>query len=156
MDSQKMLSQSGGFIKRGWAEFRDFAFKGNMLDLAIAVVIGAAFKTVIDSMVNDIVTPIIQFALSHLGGSKEMAGIHVVSPWAIHLSNLVGALINFLITAFVIFVIFVKLIGAFMKRASAPPPPSEPTTKECPMCLSMIPIKARKCANCTSDLPVPA
>jgi large conductance mechanosensitive channel len=146
-----------GIIKRGWAEFRDFAFKGNMIDLAIAVVIGASFKTVIDAVVSDIIQPLIGYFfwiplnLKLLDYSATWKGIG--HEWALHLNHLVGAFINFAIVAFAVFVTMVKIAGAVVKRVSDVPAPSEPTTKECPMCLSNIPIKARKCAFCTSDLP---
>jgi len=146
-----------GFIKSGWAEFRDFAFKGNMIDLAIAVVIGAAFSKVINAFVDEIIYPLIGYVfwmpfnmgwLEHIDFWKKFG-----LDWAHHAHLLVGALINFTIIAFAVFITMVKLAGAVVKKVSDVPAPTEPTTKECPMCLSNIPIKARKCAFCTSDLP---
>ena len=77
-------------------------------------------------------------------------------PWTIgriKIGNFIAELINFLLVAFAVFLVIVKLLGSVMKRVGGTPAPSEPTTKECPFCLSVIPIKARKCAHCTADLP---
>jgi large conductance mechanosensitive channel len=68
----------------------------------------------------------------------------------------IGAMINFLLVAAAVFIVIVKLLGSVMKHVSKPPGPSEPTTKECPRCLSLIPIKATKCSHCTADLIAPA
>ncbi len=153
MDTHKMLDESGGFIKRGWAEFRDFAFKGNMIDLAVAVVIGGAFGKIVTAIVNDIIMPLVAYALKILHVPTEYQTWHV---GAFRVGDLMAEILNFIIVALAVFIIIVKLLGALMKKASAPPAPSEPTTKESPMCLSTTPIKARKCAHCTSDLPVTA
>jgi large conductance mechanosensitive channel len=121
-----------------------------MIDLAVAVIIGAAFGQVISSLANDVIMRAISYLIPANAsytdwtiGSKEK-GILV--------GKFLGALVNFLIVALAVFVVVVKLMGAVLKRA-APPAPSEPTQKECPFCLSNIPIKARKCAHCTADLP---
>jgi len=136
-----------------WQEFKDFAFKGNMIDLAVGVIIGAAFGRVVSSLVDHVLMPLL--AAAGAGGK----GYENWSVW-IHGSEVkygqfIGAVINFLIIAVVIFVIIVKVLGSVIKR-TAPPAPSEPTQKECPLCLSTIPIKARKCSHCTADLPVTA
>lgn len=129
------------------SEFKQFAFQGNMLDLAVAVVIGAAFGDVIKSLSNDI----IMGAVTSIGGG-DVTGL----GWAwrnIHFGAFLGALLHFLIIAAAVFFFVVKIIGGAMKKLSAPPPaPSEPVTKECPMCCSVIPIKAVRCPQCTSDL----
>jgi large conductance mechanosensitive channel len=135
-----------------WTEFKSFAFKGNMLDLAVGVIIGAAFGTVISSLVNDILMPL----LASIGaGGKGYEGLTVVvNGSTISYGKFIGALINFFIVALAIFVVIVKIVGSLMKKATAAPPaPSEPVTKECPLCLSVIPIKAKKCGHCTADLP---
>jgi large conductance mechanosensitive channel len=144
-----------GFIKTGWGEFRDFAFKGNMIDLAIAVVIGAAFGKVIDAVVKEIIQPVINCIfwipthLSLMHDPEILKGLG--EKLAMHMSNLVSALINFVIIAFAVFITMVKISSALMKKMTAPPT-TGPITKECPQCLSNIPIKARKCAFCTSEL----
>jgi large conductance mechanosensitive channel len=154
MKSTEILGQSGGFLKRSWAEFRDFAFKGNLVDLAIGFVIGGAFKSVVDAFINEIFVPIINHVTALFFKTGEGTAV-LPEKWK-HVNNFIAALLNFLIVAFAVFILFVKVLGALMKKTQAPPPAGEPTTKECPMCCSMIPIKARKCPNCTSDLPVTA
>ena len=135
-----------------WSEFKAFAFKGNMIDLAVAVVIGAAFGKIVTAMVNDIIMPIVGYATSilHIPSNYE--------TW--HLGNfkvgdLLSEIIQFLLIAGSVFIVIVKIVGVIMQKATAQAAaaPAEPTTKECPMCLSVIPIKAKKCAFCTSDLP---
>jgi large conductance mechanosensitive channel len=133
-----------------WQEFKDFAFKGNMIDLAVGVIIGAAFGRVVSSLVDHIFMPLLAAAGA---GGKGYEGLHfTVHGSRVNYGQFIGAVINFLIVAAVIFVVIVKLLGSIVKRA-APPGPSEPTQKECPLCLSNIPIKARKCAYCTADQP---
>jgi large conductance mechanosensitive channel len=133
-----------------WQEFKDFAFKGNMIDLAVGVIIGAAFGRVVSSLVDHIFMPLLAAAGA---GGKGYEGLHfTVHGSRVNYGQFIGALVNFLIVAAVIFVVIFKLLGSIVKRA-APPAPSEPTQKECPLCLSNIPIKARKCAHCTADLP---
>jgi large conductance mechanosensitive channel len=140
-------------MRQIWQEFKQFAFKGNMVDLAVAVIIGAAFGQVISSLANDVLMRAVSYGMpSNVSytewtiGSKEK-GILV--------GRFLGALVNFLIVAAVVFVVVVKLMGAVLKRGT-PPAPSEPAVKECPYCLSNIPVKARKCAHCTADLPAAA
>ena len=131
-----------------WDEFKAFAFKGNLIDLAVAVVLGAAFGDVIKAVVSDLIMPLVTFAQGSSGGGYEKWLI-----WRFPIGHLLGALLNFIIIAAAVFIVIVKLLGAVMKAAEgAPPPTSEPTTKECPRCLSLIPIKASKCAHCTADI----
>jgi large conductance mechanosensitive channel len=117
-----------------------------MIDLAVAVVIGAAFSKVINALVSDVVMPI----------------VNVVSPkfpyqnwhiWRFPIGDLIGELLNFFIIAFVVFLTVVKLTQTVMHKAHRDVSPSEPVTKQCPYCLSVIPAKAYKCAQCTSDQP---
>jgi large conductance mechanosensitive channel len=133
-------------FKQGLAEFKEFAFKGNMIDLAIAVVLGAAFKTVIDAVVADIIMPIISYVPGLKGGYETWTLGHFT------VGHLLAVIINFILVAFAVFLVMVKLLGGIMKATKKPQSPSEPTTKECPKCLSVIPIKAVKCAHCTADL----
>lgn len=136
---------SYGSVRRFLDDFKAFAFKGNMIDLAVAVVIGAAFKTVIDAVVSDVIMPIVSVVTSHLPYQEW----HV---WRFPIGHLLNQLLNFLIVAFAVFLTVVKLSQAVLSRASRPSAPGEPTSRECPFCLSVIPIKARKCAHCTADL----
>ena len=130
-----------------WAEFKTFAFKGNLIDLAVAVVLGAAFAKLIGAMVNDIIMPIISLVTPEKGKGYETWVI-----WRFPVGHLLAELLNFLIMAAAVFVVIVKLLGSAMQRAAAPPGPAEPVTKECPFCLSNIPLKAVRCGHCTSDL----
>ena len=130
-----------------WDEFKGFAFKGNLIDLAVAVVLGAAFGRVIGAVVSDLVMPIVELVPGLKGGYENWKA----GPFRV--GHLAGELLNFVVIAAAVFIVIVKLLGAVMKAAQgAPPPTSEPTTKECPRCLSLIPIKASKCAHCTSDI----
>src|SRR2546423_4854916 len=128
-----------------WREFKAFAFKGNMVDLAVAVVIGAAFGSVIKSVVDNIIMPLVNYVTPHMNYTQWQVGNVMIGKF-------LGDLLNFVIVAFAVFITIVKLLGAVMKRMGSAPDKDEPTTKECPMCLSIIPIKARKCAHCTADL----
>jgi large conductance mechanosensitive channel len=125
-------------------EFKEFVMRGNVLDLAIAVIIGGAFGKIIGSLVNDILMPVIGLLIGgiNFSGLSTTVGEAVIT-WGVF----VQAIFDFLIIAFVIFLI-VKLANK-MKKA---PAPADPTTKDCPYCLSVIPIKATRCAHCTSEL----
>jgi large conductance mechanosensitive channel len=125
-------------------EFRDFAMRGNVLDLAVAVIIGAAFGKIISSLVNDIIMPVIGVVMSGVNFAELSITVGgAVIKWG----SFVQAIIDFIIVAFVIFMI-VKAANASKKA----PPPAEPTTKECPHCFTAIPIPATRCPNCTSEL----
>jgi large conductance mechanosensitive channel len=125
-------------------EFREFAMRGNVMDLAIAVIIGGAFGKIITSLVSDILMPLIGLALG--GFSVNDLAITVgdaVIKWGVF----VQSLIDFIIVAFVIFML-VRTLNRFKK----PAPVAAPTTKDCPYCFTAIPIKATRCPNCTSQL----
>ena len=132
-----------------WSEFKNFAFKGNMIDLAVAVVIGAAFAKVIDAIVKGVIMPLISYVDFGKGGGYESWHIG-----RLQLGNVLAELLNFTLVALAVFIVIVKLLGALVKRAAPPTEPGEPTTKECPRCLMQIPFKATRCGHCTSDLPV--
>jgi large conductance mechanosensitive channel len=143
-------------IKGLATEFMGFAFKGNMLDMAVGIVIGGAFSSLVKAMVEDIVMPAITLVTSHTG--KAPVAYQDWAPGGIHVGTFLGELLNFVILAAAVFFMIVKVIGWLSKLLQKPAPTVAPevTTKECPMCLSVIPLKARKCAHCTSDLPVTA
>jgi large conductance mechanosensitive channel len=134
-----------------WKEFKQFAFKGNMMDLAIGVVIGAAFGRVVSSLVEHIFMPLL--AAVGAGGKGYEDMYFTLRGSKVYYGQFIGALINFLIVSAVIFLVIVKLLGSVLKRGD-PPKPAEPVQKECPLCLSNIPAKARKCSHCTADLQV--
>ncbi|MCB9109872.1 MAG: large conductance mechanosensitive channel protein MscL [Anaerolineales bacterium] len=125
-------------------EFKEFVMRGNVLDLAVAVIIGGAFGKIVGSLVNDILMPLIGaiFGGSAFGElSFQVNGVDIF--WGLFIQSIV----DFLIVAFVIFLI-VKAANSFKKT----PPPADPTTKECPHCFTTISIKATRCPNCTSEL----
>jgi large conductance mechanosensitive channel len=143
--------------------FRDFVMRGNVLDLAVAVIIGAAFTKIVNSMVEDIIMPPLSLVL----GKVDFANLFVVlrdgskaaPPYAtLADAKAAGAvtwnygmfftnIVTFLIVAFVVYLMIRSIVRLGPKKADAPA-----TTKDCPYCLSKIPIKANKCAFCTADL----
>jgi large conductance mechanosensitive channel len=149
-----------------WNEFKEFAIKGNVLDMAIGIVIGAAFGTIVQSLVKDIIMPPIGIILVDMNFSDLFIvlkqGPEVAGPYAtleaaqsagavtINYGIFFIAVISFLIIAFTIFML-VKGYNK-MKRADEAPPPPEPTVKNCPYCLEEVPVKATKCGHCTSAL----
>lgn len=127
-------------------EFRDFLMRGNVIDLAVAVVIGAAFTAVVTSAVDSIINPLI----ASIGGQPDFSA-YTIGP--ILIGNFINALIAFIITAAVVFFVIVKPMNAAVKRVQRPDAPS---TKQCPECLADIPAAARRCQYCTVLLePVP-
>lgn len=120
--------------------------KGNMVDMAVGVVIGAAFNAVITSIVDCIVTPLINYIISLATGGSDMGEI-VGTIGIFDVGTLLGAIINFILTAFVLFLI-VKAINNMHKKEA----PAAPTTKVCPYCKSEINIEATKCAHCGSGV----
>ena len=130
-------------------EFRDFAFKGNMIDMAVGIVIGAAFTTVINAIVNDVVMPLVTLVENLRSKAAYAHWRHYEPGFQVH--HFISTILNFILMAAVVFFVIVKL-SAFLRRRISPPTPAEPTTKECPKCLSIIPLKAVKCAHCTADL----
>jgi large conductance mechanosensitive channel len=125
-------------------EFREFVMRGNVLDLAIGVIIGGAFGKIVGSLVNDILMPIIGLLL----GGVDFSGLALkIGEASVNWGLFIQAIIDFLIIALVIFLI-VKAANRMKKPAPAP----EPTTKECPHCFSTINLKASRCPNCTSEL----
>jgi large conductance mechanosensitive channel len=134
-----------------WNEFKTFAFKGNMIDLAVGVVIGAAFGRVVSSLVDHVFMPLL--AAAGAGGKGYEEWKFTLHGSDVKYGLFIGAVINFLLIAVVVFIVIVKLLGAITRRASRAPEPSEPVLKECPLCLSEIPARARKCSHCTADLP---
>jgi large conductance mechanosensitive channel len=130
-----------------WQEFKSFAFKGNMIELAMAVVIGTAFNNVVNGLVSHIIMP----ALSYVMPAEQSYRTWQLGK--IEIGEFLGQVLNFLIIAWAVFLVIKKLLGSVI-RSTTPPSPQQPTTKECPLCLSMIPLKARKCGHCTADLAV--
>ena len=148
-------------------EFKKFILRGNVLDLAVGIIIGAAFTSIVNSLVTDVLTPFIGL----ITGGIDFSNIFVTlkdgttpGPYAtlaaaqeagantVNVGLFLNAVIQFLIVAFVIFLIvraFNRMTEPVRKK---PEQPGEPVNKECPYCLSIIPYKATRCPNCTSDL----
>jgi len=125
-------------------EFRDFAMRGNVLDLAIAVIIGGAFGKIVTSLVDDIIMPLVGLAI---GGLDFKSLAITVGSAQVKYGSFIQNVVDFLIIAFVIF-----MIVRTMNRFKKPAPVAAPTTKECPHCFTIIPLKATRCPNCTSEL----
>ena len=129
-------------------EFKEFLLRGNLLDLAVAVVIGAAFTGVVTALTVDIITPLIK---AIFGGSTQFDGLEfTVNGSQIYYGKVLTALLNFVIVAAVIFFLVIKPVNALMKKLGRAP--SEEPVRECPECLSKVSDKATKCAYCTSVL----
>ena len=134
-------------IKKFLEEFKAFAMRGNVLDMAVGVVVGGAFTAIVTALVDDIINPVIGLffkmdfsdVVINLGGSS------------IKIGDFVNNVINFLIVAFVLFVV-IKAINALHKKPAEPAAPTAPTTKACPYCQTEIPIKAVRCPHCTTKL----
>ena len=130
--------------------FRTFVLRGNVVDLAIAVVIGVAFAAVVTAFVKDLVTPLI----AALGGKPDFASLYfTVNNSKFLYGDFINAILSFLIIAAVIYFFVVTPYTAWLARSRKEPPP-DPTTKKCTECLSEIPKDARRCAFCTSPQPV--
>jgi len=128
-------------------EFKNFVMRGNVLDLAVAVIIGGAFGKIVGSMVNDIIMPVIGLLM---GGISFVDLAVTVGDATIKYGAFIQTVVDFLLVAFVIFLI-VKAVNNLKKQDPAPAP-AAPTTKECPRCFSTISIKATRCPNCTSEI----
>jgi large conductance mechanosensitive channel len=141
-----------------WKEFKAFAMRGNVMDMAVGIIIGAAFGRIITSLVSDILMPPIGRILGKVDFSSlfvnisgrsyaTLAEAKAANAATINYGVFVNTMIDFLIVAFVIFLL-VRQINRWNRPAPAP----EATTKDCPYCISAIPIKATRCPNCTSEL----
>ncbi len=142
-------------------EFKEFIMRGNVMDLAVGVIIGGAFGKIVSSLVSDIIMPPIGLLLKGVNFSdlfvslngqsyKSLVDAQNAGAPALTYGNFINNVIDFLIIALVIFLL-VKGVNS-LTRKPAPAPAPEPTTKECPHCYTNIPIKASRCPNCTSEL----
>jgi len=129
--------------------FKEFVLRGNVLDLAIAVVIGAAFSNVVTAMVKDLITPLIGAVVGKPDFSELVVTVNG-SPFLV--GDFLNAVIAFLLMAGAVYFIVVAPMNAWMARRRRGEAPIDPTTKKCPECLSEVPIAARRCAFCTSTL----
>lgn len=155
------MSKTKGFI----SEFKAFITRGNVIDLAVGVIIGGAFQAIVKSLVDDIVMPVIslltkgvdfasKFVALDGGAYATLEEAQAAGAAVLTYGNFISAILNFLIMAFVIF-LFIKAINrlnGLKKEEEAAEEAAEPTTKECPYCKSEIAIAATKCPHCTSEL----
>jgi len=145
-------------------EFREFAMKGNVLDMAVGIIIGAAFGTIVNSLVQDVIMPPIGLLLGNVDFSNIFIVLKegkVAGPYAsmavaksagavtINFGVFVNTIISFVLVAFAVFLL-VRTVNRLRRQEEAPP--AVPTTKECLYCFSSIPIKATRCPQCTSEL----
>jgi large conductance mechanosensitive channel len=143
-------------------EFKEFVMRGNVVDMAIGIIIGAAFGTIIKSLVDDLIMPPIGMALGNVdfsnifavlkdgkmpGPYPTLAAAKAAGAVTMNFGLFINTIISFLIVAFSVFLLIRQV-----NRLNKEPPPPDPTTKDCPFCLSAIPLKAVRCPQCTSDL----
>ena len=142
-------------------EFKKFVMRGNVLDLAVAVVIGGAFGAIVTSFVNDVLMPPIGLLLGRVdfsnlfvnlsdGSYPSVAAAKAAGAPTLNYGLFLNAVVNFLIVAFVIFLLL-RQVNRFVVK---PTPAAAPTMKECAYCISTIPLRARRCPHCTSELAV--
>lgn len=134
-------------------EFKEFAMRGNVVDMAVGIVIGAAFGKIVSSFVNDVIMPPIGLLLGNIDFSQlaitlkeKTAATEAVT---INYGVFINTILDFIIVAFAIFMV-IKQMNRFERKEEAQV--AEPTTKDCPKCFTAIPIKATRCPNCTSEL----
>lgn len=132
-------------------EFKTFILRGNVVDLAVGIMIGAAFSTVVQALVKDIITPLIPAPST--SGLSSFAPVIPGIGTKLLVGDFINAIIAFLILALVIFFFVVKPVNALTARLKPKEAPGAPTTRDCLFCLSTVPIKATRCAYCTSQLP---
>ncbi|MFH0843834.1 MAG: large conductance mechanosensitive channel protein MscL [Pseudomonadota bacterium] len=145
-------------------EFKEFAMKGNVVDMAVGIIIGAAFGTIVKSLVDDVIMPPIGLLLGNVDFSSfflvlkqgaqgapyaTLAAAQKAGAVTLNYGMFINTIISFVIVAFSVFLL-IRGMNKLKRQQEVPPP--VPTTKECPHCLSTIPIKAARCAHCTSDL----
>ena len=135
-------------MKKFIEEFKAFALRGNMMDMAIGVLIGGAFTGIVTSLTENFITPVITTVLSLIGG----APLYTAAEWYGFASNFVSAIFNFFITALVLFLLLKAMNKLMELGKKKDEEPAAPTTKKCPYCLSEIPVEATRCPHCTSQL----
>jgi large conductance mechanosensitive channel len=145
-------------------EFKEFAMRGNVVDMAVGIIIGAAFGTIVKSLVADVIMPPIGLLLGNVdfsnlfivlkegsvaGTFATVAEAHKAGAVTLNYGLFVNTVISFIIVAFAVFML-IRALNKLQREEEAPP--EEPTTKECPHCLSMVPLLATRCGHCTSEL----
>jgi large conductance mechanosensitive channel len=136
-------------MKSWGTEFKEFILRGNVISLAVAVIIGAAFNEIVNSLVANMITPLI----AAIGGQPDFSGISfTINGSEFGLGLFLNALISFLIIALVVFFLIVKPMNALMERATKEEGTPDPTTTKCPYCYTEVAIEATRCPACTSEL----
>ena len=135
-------------MKKFFEEFRKFISKGNVMDMAVGIIIGGAFTSIVSSLVNDVINPI----LGLFGGMNfDQLTWNITGDVTLYYGKFITAVVNFLIMALIVFLI-VKVLNTAMSRIQKTESPKVPTTKKCPFCKSEIAIEATRCPHCTSQL----
>jgi large conductance mechanosensitive channel len=142
------MTRAGNLV----SEFKTFLLRGNLVDLAVAIVIGLAFVALVGALIKDIITPLI----AAIAGKPDFSALH----FTIHKSrflygDFINAVITFLLIAAAVFFLVVKPVNVLLARYRKEPPP-DPSIRKCPECLSDIPAEARRCSFCTSPVPIAA
>lgn len=135
-------------MKKFFEEFKKFISKGNVMDMAVGIIIGGAFTSIVSSLVNDIINPV----LGLFGGMNfDQLAWNITGDVTLYYGKFITAVVNFLIMALIVFII-VKMMNKAMSKFQKEETPKAPTTKICPYCRSEIAIEATRCAHCTSEL----
>ena len=128
------------------SEFKKFLLRGNVVDLAVGVVVGAAFGAVVKSLVEDVITPLLAAVI----GTPDFSGLVLtLNASQVRYGTFINAIVSFLLVAAALYFLVVQPVNALVAR-SRRQPPADPTTRKCPECLSEIPLEARRCAFCTA------
>jgi large conductance mechanosensitive channel len=136
-------------MKKFLKEFKEFINRGNVMDMAVGIIIGGAFTSIVTSLVDDIINPI----LGLFGGMNfDQLYISLAGEATLNYGKFITSIINFVIMALIVFLLVKAMNTASGKLSKKDDKPAEPDTKECPYCMSKIPIKATRCPNCTSTL----
>lgn len=161
-------------LKSFFSEFKKFAMRGNVIDMAVGIIIGAAFSKIVDSMVKDVIMPPIGLLLGsmdfsnlffvlkdvpeHTGGYASLSQAAAAGATTLNLGNFLNAVISFTIVAFAVFILIkaINKVQASLDKKDAAAEAAAPTVKQCPYCMSTVDVKATRCPHCTSELSAEA
>ena len=132
--------------------FKKFILRGNVVDMAVGVVVGAAFATMVTAFTKDLLTPLINAVVGKTGDFATFS--FNLRGSVFNLGDFINAAISFLLVAVAVYFFVVTPVNALLARMKKEPSPPDPTTKKCPECLSEIPIDAKRCAHCAQPVPV--
>jgi large conductance mechanosensitive channel len=151
--NNQTVSGVGQHTKKTLGGFRAFIMRGNVVDLAVGIMIGAAFTAVVNGLVSNIITPLIPLPSGSLSTLKWTVPYNHNA--VLNVGAFISTVITFLILAFVIYFFIVQPMNAFMKKYKPDDTKAPPPTRDCPYCLNSIPLMATRCGFCTSPLPPP-